>query len=509
MKDSYQNCENEIFDLYLNRELFNERNSIDFMVGSAFDGNDFNDRAPVHTSGLEIIVRPECNQKCEYCYVARYGHELYPLSERVSNEVLLKNLDMLLTYIFTTRHTYINHFELFAGDLFYDDFYFDILDVFWNHLSSLYHEYPSIFKAFSGLILTPCNFSFIDDDEKVAKVERYMEQFKTINWDIGFSISTDGKEMVEGREQRELPEDHFDKLFKWTERHHKSGFHAIISAANVKNMIKSYDWWKEQYDKYYVQQKEIHPFTRDFLPYWLEARNDEWTDEAIEDYLKFIDYAYADRFAMHDNDPEKMAYHIFVGDEKMEGTLPKLAQNDPIRLSVNVQAQHIHEIGCSMTHLVCVTLNNFAFIPCHRLNYPQFRGGYLTLNDDKTAIEGCEAFNAAGLLAAKFCHSDSRPKCATCIYAKVCDKGCLGAQFESTGELFQPALTVCRLFKAWYNHLVLLYKDTGVYDAAYSMRLIKPEQASYLDAILDAAIKDRETKRHFEISGGVTHGICP
>lgn len=510
MKNNYQNCENELLSLYLNKELFNKQNDLNYLLHAVNNDMSFLDnRQPAHASGIELIIRPECNQKCEYCYIARYGDELYPKEERASNEVLLKNLDMLLTYIFTTRHTYINHFELFAGDLFYDNIYFDILDIFYKHLSELYKDYPTVVKTLGGLILTPSNFSFIENDEKVARLESYMEKFKTINWDVGFSISTDGKEMVATREQRSLSDEYFEKLFQWTLRHPRSGFHAIISASNVENMIASYDWWKEQYIEHYFKSgEEVRYCTKDFLPYWLEARNDDWTDESIAKYLEFIDYAFADRLAMHNYDPEKLAYHLFCGNEEMEGTMAKLGQNDPIRLDVSTNRWNSHEIGCSISHLVCLTLNNFALIPCHRLNYPQFRGGYLTLNEEGTSIVDVEAFNMAGLLSTKFCHSDARPKCATCAYVKMCDKGCLGAQFESSGEVFQPVLSVCRLFKAWYNHLILLYYDSGVYDAAFRLNLIQPDQEPHLQRVLEIALRNRQKEKFLKESGGIAYDVC-
>jgi hypothetical protein len=32
---------------------------------------------------LELIIRQDCNQKCDYCYITNYGKELYP--EHFSN----------------------------------------------------------------------------------------------------------------------------------------------------------------------------------------------------------------------------------------------------------------------------------------------------------------------------------------------------------------------------------------------------------------------------------------
>lgn len=507
MRNNYNECENEILQLYIDKELFHQGNDLDTLLSACLDGVDAREQYQ-HLMGIELIVRPECNQKCEYCYIARYGDELYPREERVSNEKILRNIDLLLKYIYQDRHAYINHYELFAGDLFYDNLYFDILDIFWKYLKPLHDDYPLVFEKYKGLILMPSNFSFIDDDEKAQRVRDNIAKFRAINWDLGFSISTDGKVMIDTREKRTLPEDHFDKLFQWTLEYPKNGFHAIISASNVKKMPESYDWWKEMYHKYYFEKEDLSTedrkfYTHDFLPYWLEARNDDWTEEAIQDYLKFVDYAFEDRFKDHDYDIDKMTYHLF-GEERdypSKDILPRMAQNDPIRLDINVDRRNAEEIGCTISNLMCISVNNFALVPCHRLNYPQFRGGYFVLDDSEENIVGTRPFNVVGLISAKMCHSDSRPKCVNCIYNKVCHKGCLGAQFEASGELYQPALTVCRLFKAWYNHLVLLYKEKGILDRAFELNLLTPEQGEIVNTIYREILIQQDIKEEARRNG--------
>ena len=33
---------------------------------------------PPVVESIELIIRPECNQKCQYCYITNHGDELYP-----------------------------------------------------------------------------------------------------------------------------------------------------------------------------------------------------------------------------------------------------------------------------------------------------------------------------------------------------------------------------------------------------------------------------------------------
>jgi DNA repair photolyase len=53
------NDDNILLNSYLNTVLFNNNNS-------------------KFIDSVELIIRPECNQKCEYCYIYKYGDKLYP-----------------------------------------------------------------------------------------------------------------------------------------------------------------------------------------------------------------------------------------------------------------------------------------------------------------------------------------------------------------------------------------------------------------------------------------------
>ena len=74
-------------------------------------------------SGVELIIRPQCNQKCEYCYITQYGKDLYPVEERISNEEILKNIKMLLEYFYNEKKYKIYHWFFY--------FWFSSLLCFW------------------------------------------------------------------------------------------------------------------------------------------------------------------------------------------------------------------------------------------------------------------------------------------------------------------------------------------------------------------------------------------
>ena len=459
LKDFYD-CERELLNYHLEEEIFSPRNSFKNLTFDTF--HEVKSNPNIH--GIELIVRPECNQNCEYCYIARHGKDLYPLEERASREQILNNLQILLDYIFNEREIYIRHFELFAGDLFYDDLFFDVLDVFYKILKPKKDIYPAIFANNQGLILTPCNFSFIDNDEQVQRFEEYVARFrKELNWDIGMSVSTDGKYATDTREGYEVPDEHFQKLFEFTLRHPRVGFHPILSASNIEHAIKNYDWWKEQYAHYYKDDA-----TKDFLPYWLEARNDDWDENSIAKFIELLDHMIVSRFEMCENDIDKFAYHLLCGDGK-HGTLRKMHHGDLLNIRP-LSDRSAEASPCSLSGLACITLNNLSFVPCHRLTYKQFRGGSFEVKDGK--IVGVIPYNPGALLNITMMPIDSAPMCVNCVFKPVCHKGCCGAQFEASGEVFQPCLSVCQLLREMFGFMIAKFEDMGVFDSAKKQGIV-------------------------------------
>lgn len=429
--------------------------------------------------GIELIVRPECNQKCEYCYISRYGDDLYPRHERVSNETILHNLDMFLTYIYQEKNIFITRWELFAGDMFYDGLYFDILDIFYKHFSILKERFAPLLNKNEISIIAPCNFSFIENDETVNRLNEYILKFRhEFHAEVGFSVSTDGKYAIDTREMKPLNDEYFDKIFNFMEQHHRIGVHPMISASNIDCAIENYEWWKEVF-----KTKFKNNFcAKNFLPSYLEVRNNEWTTEKIQKYIQFIDHVFNDRLQMCNNDVDHLAYHLFKGDGKND-TLAKLSYNDLIRLDVN--EAHYDDISCSIQSLFHVTLNNLSIVPCHRLAYKQLSAGNFICDEKNEKIIGVESYNIVPLIDIKAINNQDQPKCFSCIYSPYCVKGCLGAQYEASGELFMPALSVCELLKSKYNYLLYLYKSSGVLDSAIRQGLLSDQDLQYMNLILE------------------------
>jgi len=76
--------------------------------------------------------------------------------------------------------------------------------------------------------------------------------------------------------------------------------------------------------------------------------------------------------------------------------------------------------------------------------------------------------------------SNSLPKCSCCAYRHFCIKGCLGSQYESSGEVFVPIPTVCEMFIQKIEFLYKTYKEMGVFDSAIRQKLLFEDELSAL-----------------------------
>lgn len=402
---------------------------------------------------IELIVRPECNQKCEYCYITKYGDQLYPKETRVSREQTLKNIEMFLEYLYEKKY-FINRWELFAGDLFFDNLYFDILDLFKKYFNKIKENFSYLLEDKIVEIVTPTNFSFILSDkknEKINKLENYIENFRQMNIILGFSWSTDGKYAVDIREKKEIPEEYWDKVFALVKKYN-FGIHPMISFESINNSIKNYDWFLDKLSYFNDNQY--------WSPTFLEVRNSGWTDEQIQEYLKLLNHVIDFRWNKLNKNLKNFTKHIFGS------SIPELGQifsNDFIGLKSIREKSDSHPT-CGMKFALNLNVSDLAFYPCHRLTYPQFEGIKFKLNENKDKIIDVEAGKNLSLfnyILDRNIHYE--PLCTKCEINYICPHGCLGAQYEYSGELFLPIPEVCRMLKAKMAFLIKRYHELGVF----------------------------------------------
>lgn len=427
-----------------------------------FLAKDSNIQKPIH-----LIVRPDCNQKCEYCYLYQHGKELYPLDQRKDKQGLLKNLKILLNY-FKEQDIFENFWELFAGDMFYDNIWFDIMDLFYDYFSYMKNK-QTIPVNKENAIIIPCNMSFCEDLEKIKKVKEYVHKFRDdLDMSISFSGSIDGKYATDVREKKEVSDEFYDRLFTLM-KEEKWEFHPMISYEGIKNSLKNYKWWREQYEKYFMSEHFAL-----FAPPFLEVRNDGWTDEHLNYLIKLLDYAVEDRYKLLDYDIKKFTKHLFFPEDYVQKKhiIPHQKGNDIILLNYRNKDDNV--MRCSLGFFLSINLADLSFPPCHRLNYSFFKGGHFVVENDKivdiTADEGINGF-----LLHKITNTHFNLDCYGCENRYFCKKGCRGAQFEYSTEAFLPIPSVCKMLNTEINFLVKKYVSMGVFDELFMQTEYKLE----------------------------------
>lgn len=423
--------------------------------------------------GIELIIRPQCNQKCKYCYITQHGDKIYPREKRVSNEVILKNIAMILDWLIDNK-VYVCKYELYAGDLFADKLYYKILDLFieaWSKIPKKIREQNRA-KWVTPIILMPTNGYFFRFEEHRNLIREYDKKMSDIGLILGISWSTDGLYAVDSREDAAnegmMTQDDYDIIFPFI-KEMRFGIHPMIAPENIKNSIKNFDWWVEMYEKYDLKSILNNG---DPYPCALEVRNHYWTDEDIKEFTKLIRHVWDVKMKMNDNSAEKMARHLLKGDGE-NGSMKRLTFYDFACL--HKASKHEEDIlSCSVSDLLRINVADMSFPICHRVTYPEFNGGTFEIKDNKIVglipTDGLSGYMQIRLLSPKF-----YVQCTTCDYRDFCIKGCFGAQYEYSGEILQPIASVCKLEQAKINTLLELYNNYGILFEGQKNDLMTPD----------------------------------
>ena len=351
---------------------------------------------------------------------------------------------------------------------------FDVYDILFDYYKKIYDNYPNFFELekskdgnrnaiFSTTkekfsVVMPCNFSFCHDLERVKKLKDYYYKFQSINTNIILSWSHDGP-YGNVREYTELDDTYYDTVFSLLEEF-GWGAHPMISYETIDYAIENYKWWVYQNEKHF-------PNRLDFMPPMLEVRNDGWTSESIKKYEAFLEYVLMDRLKRCQNDPSLLARNIFCSEDYLKKydytfSCGKPFSMDPLRLSY--RGKRDNRMSCTLGHGLVINCANLSFVPCHRLAYPQFEGGYFEFNEDKTEIVGIQAKESVNAYYNQiFTNVNYKPKCITCENKHFCLGQCNGASFEYSQEPFIPVPSVCDLLNAKVNYLVKRYHELGLF----------------------------------------------
>lgn len=407
---------------------------------------------------LEIQVTADCNLACTYCYMHRHGRELYPVTIRDEKEILA-HLKALLRWLADCSYS-PRGIDLFSGELFAQEIGFKVLETMLGHYAKIQSELRP------QNIVVPTNFTFLLDNELTNRIEKRIADFASLGICLILSASVDGKYEESNRPECDgawlvnvtrLPRDdnYYERLFEFNARH-GFGFHPMIYSRGIERWKDNFLWFQDGFKRYGIPPESL---------YLLEVRNEEWSAKQTAEFADFIAFLVDWVWEYVGHDFGKLKEFIFV----------KHGFN-----ILNVFSTIGRGLGCSLQSMVYVRLGDLAIVPCHRTMYPGMEAGKFVLQDDR--IVDIEANNVEFLIGEVTFQGVAGPMCEVCLIKSMCSKGCLGSQFEATGDFLSPIPTVCLLEHAKLLGLMRGYKRIGVWnrflscidkDMAFRMRKLE------------------------------------
>lgn len=409
------------------------------------------------SSALELYITANCNQNCTYCYLTKFGDKLYP-ADCGNNDFnkILQNMNILIDWCIENDFR-IPLVDVFTGEILHTKFGLDVLDTMLKGIKRGWKI---------NSIIWATNMSFIQDSEQKWKIQRLIDAIRYEGVGLTLSASVDGYKAMESASRplnsgKEKSDNFYDDLFAFCKRN-KFGFHPMVSAYNVKWWIENFDWWVEQLDRF-----DMGPFFSSVMA--LEVRNNDWTEEAIQQYNDLMDHMMD--YQIKRIGLKNVAYEI-ITDQRNEvkdeggGYLPWLL------------VEAVDFTPCTLNKTLTVRLGDLAIAPCHRTSYNHLLYGKFKLENDK--IVGIEAINPSmAIKVLMINYQYGMHGCDTCDYNTVCLRGCLGCQQEEMHDPWFPIPGVCHFQKAKYKHLIKKYEELGIIDI---IKQINPYQQSYPQA---------------------------
>lgn len=258
----------------------------------------------------------------------------------------------------------------------------------------------------------------------------------------------------------------------------------MIASNLIKNWPDNYDWWISQLNKYKLQK----------LPALLEVRNDDWTLDKIEDYIYFLNHMLEDQ--MSKLSKTELAILAFgLGNPDTYDNVNKLNYQEFDQSIIRGQNPLIfpdvkdhNKMSCALQNTLSIRIGDLAIVPCHRTCYNHYIAGFFDVKDNQ--IVDIIPFNISMYITLLTLNVNTTPKCTTCSINKYCAKGCIGAQYESTNDLFHPCPSVCDLFKAKFSFLLQKYYDLGILEEAIKHEAIDTTMKNELNVFLERMGKD-------------------
>ncbi|MEW6106196.1 MAG: hypothetical protein AB1563_07520 [Bacillota bacterium] len=408
---------------------------------------------------LEIQVTGSCNLTCAYCYMSRHGEELYPAELR-DEEVILKHLKAFLAWLAEKGYSPTG-VDLFSGELFAQEIGFKVLETMFAHYASVQPE------SRPQAIVVPTNCTFLLSDDITARVEKYIADFASLGVHLSLSASVDGKYEESNRPGCEgawlvnavgtsRDDDYYERLFEFNARH-RFGFHPMVYSRGIERWQDNFLWFQDGFKRHGIPPEAL---------YLLEVRNEEWSAGQVAEFAKFIRFLVEWTWEHVGRDVEAMKEFIF--------------RKRGFNILSAPFSRNLRGLGCALQSMLYVRLGDLAIVSCHRTMYRGMEAGRFLVRDGR--ITGIEANNVEFLIGELTFQGDAAPMCETCLIKPMCAKGCLGSQFESTGDFFSPIPTVCQLEHGKLLGMIEGYKSIGMWSrfltwidegAAYRLRKLE------------------------------------
>lgn len=388
---------------------------------------------------LELIISKVCNTKCSYCYYKNFGELLYP-KELEDRNLILENCEKLLKWVNLNDYHPAN-IDIFSGEFFNLPYYKDIIDLIVKYVKPVNASTPVY-------ISIPSNCTFCFSDEKTAEIQELVDTYnkKDSQYRIGVSMSIDGKYLDNDtralRNGKKYDDEYYDRAFKFAAKNNFA-FHPMLGAKGMDRWIDNWEWYISNIVKYF-ECDEIEAFKRIYL---LEVRNPDWTPREMQFLDDFITHYTQRAFELcHRN--TRMFADVFL-------------HGHGGNLYSEVASSIPRGLGCSIQSNLGVRLGDLAIPLCHRTSYDGYIAGRLKLDGASWDVE-LENPNV-WMLVNSF-HSSNTVKCCDCPISEICNKFCIGCNFEVNKDFFVPVDTVCDMELVKTISLIRNLDNIGVLD---------------------------------------------